>query len=289
MPSPGDITGVTRVLVHLAYPSAHLKTPPLFNARCRERAVDAVLVPWQVHPDNLGLVMDALRVSESVAGAIVTIPHKQAVAGLCDVLEGPAEHLSVANVVRKDAARGWIGRALDGMGFVKGLEGKGHDLSGKSALLLGAGGVGVSIADALATAGVGKLVVFNRTAERAQALVERLGRVHPGLDVAAGPADAAGFDLVVNATSLGMKPDDPLPIDMEAVAPGTVVAEVIMEPEETALLSRAATAGAVPHAGKHMLTGQIDAFIDFVVGGDRGPPARASASGRATKLQERGR
>ena len=161
-----EINGKTQVLVHLAYPSAHLRTPQLFNARCRERGVDAVLVPWQVHPDNLRTVMDALRVSESVPGAIITIPHKETVAALCDRLEGAAAVLNVANVVRKDDDGALVGRILDGEGFVGGLTRQGRSPAGKRALLIGAGGVSVAIADALLTAGVAALTIANRTQER---------------------------------------------------------------------------------------------------------------------------
>lgn len=261
-----EINGRTHVFVHLAYPSAHLRTPQLFNARCAERGIDAVLVPWQVQPDNLARVLDAMRVSESVPGVIVTIPHKEAVAALCDRLEGPAAQLGVANVVRKDPDGALVGRILDGEGFVAGLLAAGHQISGRNALLIGAGGVSVAIADALLGAGVSRLVIANRTPERAQRLVERLIELYPGRAIVTGQPDANGFDLVVNGTALGMKPTDALPLDPVTIAAGTIVAEVIMAPPVTRLLEEARARGAVVHEGRHMLTGQIDPFIDFVLG-----------------------
>jgi len=261
-----EINGRTHVFVHLAYPSAHLRTPQLFNARCRELSLDAVLVPWQVHPDNLGQVLDALRLSESVPGIIVTIPHKQSVAALCDRLEGPADLLKVANVVRKAEDGALVGRILDGEGFVGGLTREGRDPQGKAALLIGAGGVAVAIADALLAAGVSRLVIANRTIERAQFLAERLRALYPGHEIGVGAADATGFDLVVNATALGMHEDDPLPLDPATIMPGAVVAEVVMAPPVTPLLHAARARGAIIHEGVHMLTGQIDPFIDFILG-----------------------
>jgi len=261
-----EINGGTRVLVHLAYPSAHLRTPQLFNARCRERGLDAVLVPWQVHPDHLRQVLAALRVSDSVCGMIVTIPHKETIAALCDHLEGPAALLNVANVVRKAQDGACVGCMLDGEGFVGGLRRQGRDPCGKAALLVGAGGVAVAIAYALLDAGVQRLVIANRTLARAQRLVERLQALYPGRDVAVGQADANGCDLVINATALGMHVGDPLPLDVETIAPATVVAEVVMVPAVTPLLHAARNRGADIHEGIHMLTGQIDPFIDFVLG-----------------------
>jgi shikimate dehydrogenase len=261
-----QINGKTHVFVHLAYPSAHLRTPQLFNARCLERSLDAVLVPWQVHPDNLVRVLDAIRVSEGVPGIIVTIPHKEAVAGLCDRLEGPAAQLGVVNVVRKDADGTLVGRILDGEGFVGGLLNAGHGVEGRKALLIGAGGVAVAIADALLRAGVAELSIANRSIERAERLVARLAEIYPGRVIRTGPADASGFDLIVNGTALGMKPADPLPLDPQTIAPGAIVAEVVMAPPVTPLLEAARARGAVIHKGVHMLSGQIDPFIDFVLG-----------------------
>jgi shikimate dehydrogenase len=272
-----EISGQTQVVVHLAYPSAHLKTPQLFNARCHERAIDAILVPWQVHPDHLAFVVDSLRRTESVPGMIVTIPHKEAVAALCDRLEGPAAQLRVANVVRKEPDGTLVGCILDGEGFVAGLKARGIDPKGRQALLLGAGGAAVAIANALLDAGVARLVVFNRTPERAERLVERLRALYPGRDISTGAADATGFDLVVNGTALGMKPSDALPLDAETIAPATVVAEVIMAPPVTELLHAAAARGAIIHEGRHMLTGQIDPLIDFVLAGRTGSSASRAA------------
>lgn len=101
------IDGATSVLVHLAYPSAHLRTPQLFNPRCAERGLNAVLVPWQVAPEHLADTMKTLRKAESIAGAIVTLPHKETSAAYCDRLDGVAEILAVANVIRRQPDGLW--------------------------------------------------------------------------------------------------------------------------------------------------------------------------------------
>lgn len=261
-----EIDGTTQVVVHLAYPSRHLKTPQLFNARIAERGINAVLVPWQVHPDNLRQVVDSLRLSESVAGMIVTIPHKETVARLCDRLEGPAERLVVANVVRKAEDGALVGRMLDGVAFVEGLRNAGHRLAGARVLLAGAGGVAIAIADALLAAGVGELRIANRTQARAERLVAALAANYPGQTVGLGTRDVTGVDIVVNATALGMRDEDELPVSPDVFGPGLVVAEVVMAPEETQLLREARARGAIPHPGRHMLIGQIDSFIDFTLG-----------------------
>ncbi|WAP66775.1 shikimate dehydrogenase family protein [Jiella pelagia] len=265
------IDGTTSVLVHLAYPAAHLKTPQLFNPRCEERGLNAVLVPWQVAPAHLAEMMDALRQAESVAGAIVTIPHKETSAALCDRLEGVAAILKVANVIKRHRDGSLVGRILDGEGFVGGLRRSGIDPAGSKVLIVGAGGVALAIAAALVEAGAARIEVCNRTRQRAEDMIERLSRlalerdIAPELGIADEPS-AAGFDLVINATSLGMHAGDPLPVQTETIGPGMTVAEVIMAPAVTPLLEAAAERGATVVPGREMLLGQIDPFIDFLLG-----------------------
>lgn len=264
------IDGTTAVLVHLACPAAHLQTPQAFNARCAERGINAVLVPWQVKPAKLPAMMSALRDAESVAGAIVTIPHKEAAATLCDRLDGVAALIGVTNVIQRDAEGTLTGRILDGEGFVGGLRAHGFEPAGRTALVVGAGGVAIAIAAALAEAGAARIVLANRTRARAEAAVARLrafaeARGFAGA-IEVGEAEPSGFDLVVNATALGMHAGDALPVQPARIAAGATVAEVVMAPAETRLLAAAAARGARVVPGRAMLGGQIDPFIDFVLG-----------------------
>lgn len=268
-----EIDGRSRVIVHLAYPSAHLRTPALFNERCAERRINAVLVPWEVAPAELGAAWAGLKAARSVAGAIVTIPHKETAASHCDELEGVAADLDVANVVRREPDGRMTGRLYDGEGFVAGLRADGYDPLGKRALLLGAGGAATALAHALLIAEVAELVIANRNASRAEALAARLRALNPGRRIATGPADARGFDLVVNGTSVGLDGDPASPVDIATIEPGCMVADIVMKPAITPLLRGAQERGARIHQGVHMLAAQIDLFIDFLLG-DR--PAAAS-------------
>ncbi|WP_349365481.1 MAG: shikimate dehydrogenase [Nitratireductor rhodophyticola] len=273
-----NIDGSTAVLVHLAYPAAHLRTPQRFNPRCAERGVNAVLVPWQVRPEDLSATMQALRKAESLVGAIVTIPHKEKAARLCDRLDGVAAILEVANVIRRDADGTLTGRILDGDGFIGGLHARDVAIQGRSALIVGAGGVALAIAAALIEAGIARLRVANRTQARAEAMIARLRQFADGLGLTValevGAADPLGCDIAVNATSLGMHEDDALPMQIEKLGPGMTVAEVIMVPKITPLLREAEARGAVIVPGDAMIAGQIDPFIDFVLG-----PAASGTTG----------
>lgn len=259
-----EIDGTTRVIPHLAFPSAHLRTPQLFNARCADLGINAVVVPWEVASENLAGAMTSLASVSSVAGMIVTIPHKEAAATHCQKLLGIASALGVTNIIRREHDGSLTGALFDGSGFVQGMLGQGIDPSGHRTLLLGAGGAATAIAQALLDAGVQDLVIANRTEERAQRLVARLRALNPGRPIHYGPFDGRGFSLVVNGTSVGLKYDPASPLSEETISPDSIVAEVIMTPEMTPLLAAAERRGARLHLGKHMLAAQIDLFIAYL-------------------------
>lgn len=260
------IDGHTRVIVILAYPTHHVRTPAFFNAAMARSGVNAVLVPWQVAPAQLAQAVQGLRQVENLAGVIVTVPHKHAMADLCDELQWIAADLGVCNVVRRTPEGHLIGAMYDGVGFVEGMRRNGIEPAGKRTLLLGAGGAATAVAAALLDAGVAQLTVVNRTRDKAEALAALLKARRP--DAAVQTADSArgNWDLVVNATSLGLRPDDPLPLDPALLQPGMLVAEVIMQPAETALLAAALARGCQVHRGEHMVTAQISLLADYLLG-----------------------
>ncbi len=260
-----EINGSTRVIAHLAFPSTHLRTSLFFNPLCEQQGRNAVLVPWQVHPNQLDAAWKGLRHVESLAGVLVTIPHKTGAAGLCDRLEGVAKLLGVVNAARRLPDGQFVGRIFDGLGFVRGLENAGQSIVGKHALLVGAGGAATSIAHALIESGVESLTIANRSPEKAHQLVNLLQREFPGRRVRVGDDHAGGYEVVINGTSLGMKADDPLPLSVNTLEAGTLVAEVIMQPDETVFLKEAAARGCVIHKGHHMITGQIELLAAYLL------------------------
>lgn len=252
------ITGRTRIYGILADPIGHVKTPEVMNALLARHGVDGVLVPFHVTPEGLGTLMAGLRRMENFGGFIATVPHKTAMLDLCDTVTPEARLIGAVNCVRRDPGGSMIGAMLDGIGFVEGLRGAGHDPAGLSVHLAGAGGAAKAIAFALADAGIARLAIANRSPDKAEALVAALAAAHPGLDVATAGPSPAGHDLVVNATSLGMRPGDPPPLDLAGLAPGQLVAEVIMDPARTPLLEAAAARGCRTHPGAPMLASQIE-------------------------------
>jgi shikimate dehydrogenase len=192
------------------------------------------------------------------------MPHKEALAAHVDELSGPAALIGAVNVVRREADGRLVAANTDGPGFVIGVREAGHELSGRRVLLVGAGGAGRAVAFAAAGAGAAALTVANRTAARAERLARDVAASYPAVAVAAGPPDPAGHDVVINATSLGMRPGDPLPVAVSRLAPGTLVCDIVTRPARTRLLDEAATRGCVPHPGLPMLASQVDLILDFL-------------------------
>lgn len=264
------ITGNTRLYAILADPVAQVRTPQVLNDHFEAIGEDAVLVPVHVAPDGLQVVLDGLRRMKNLAGFVATVPHKIAMAGLCDELGPAARVIGSVNTVRRTADGRLVGEMFDGAGFVGGLRAQGHDPAGQRVLLLGAGGAASAIAYALADAGARRVTVANRTRQKAETVVDHVRRALPQADVAVGEADPRGYDVVVNATSLGMRADDPLPVDASLLEPRTLVAEIIMKPELTALLDAARQRGCTIHYGRHMLDCQVELMARFMSGRDQG-------------------
>ncbi|MGH1591471.1 shikimate dehydrogenase family protein [Methylobacterium phyllosphaerae] len=250
------ITGRTRVYGILADPIYHVKAPEVMGALFARHGVDSVLVPLHVPADGLAAVMDGLRQVRNFGGFIATVPHKTAMSGLCDALTREAEQIGAVNCVRREADGRMVGTMLDGIGFVDALRASGVEPRGRNAALAGAGGAASAIAFALAEAGVARLTILNRTLDRAQALIARLRAAYPALAVTA-EGSQVDHDLLVNGTSLGMRPGDAAPFDLTALHGGQFVAEAIMDPETTPLLVAASAAGCRIQKGLPMLERQI--------------------------------
>jgi shikimate dehydrogenase len=128
---------------------------------------------------------------------------------------------------------------------------------------VGAGGGGHAVAAAIAQRGPAALAVYNRTADRARALVDRL-RPLVGAAATVAPAnDPAGYDLIVNCTSQGLKADDPMPFDAARVDAGAAVVDIIMSKQPTPLLAACRARGVRAEAGFEMLVQQIPEYLRF--------------------------
>jgi shikimate dehydrogenase len=257
------ITGRTRVFYILGDPVAQVRAPEVYNHLFARHGIDAVLVPLKLPAAALaGFVEHGMR-AENVGGFWATIPHKAALAALLQPTDPVARIAGAVNAVRRHADGRLEGALFDGIGFVKGLDHFDIDVKGRRVLVVGAGGGGHAVAAAIAQRAPAVLAVANRSRERAAALVERL---HPLIGDAARVAEnnePAGYDLIVNCTSQGLKPDDAMPFDPARVDAGAAVVDIIMTREPTPLLSACRARGLKAEAGFEMLVQQIPEYLRF--------------------------
>lgn len=256
--------GRTLLFGTVADPVAHVTSPERFGRLFEQWGFNGVMVAFHVHPEGLERFLDGARHLANLAGFCVTIPHKQAVVPLLDRLTDRAALVGAVNVVRRLPDGRFLGDQMDGLGFVEGLRKAGHEIAGRDVFMAGAGGAAAGIGFAVAAAGARKLTIHNRTADAAVALARRIAARNPACRVEVGGKDPAGHSIAINATSAGMRATDELPMTLDAVGPGMVVAEVIMRPRETALLAEAARRGATIHYGDEMLLAQLPMLARFM-------------------------
>jgi len=267
------ITGTTRLYAIIGDPITHVRVPMVFNDYFARHGIDAACFAIEVKEGALDAAWRGFKAMANLDGFVVTMPHKAGARRLSDKLAGDADRIGVANTVRREADGSFTGTLLDGYGFVAGLRAKGHAPEGKRVFIAGAGGAGQALAFALAGSGVAAITVHNRSESKAADLVARLGAAYPRLAAMVGEPDPAGHDIAVNATALGMRAGDALPFSLDSVAPGTLVAEVVMAAEMTPLLTAARERGCAVHPGRHMLDGQLEMMMAFFGLDDRSVPA----------------
>ena len=259
-------SGATRLYVIIGDPIAQVKAPGGLTHEFGGRGRDWIVVPLQLTAADVGAGFSVLSRARNVDGLIATVPHKFALASHCATLSERARFLGAANVARRNADGSWHGDVLDGEGFTDAAARGGCRLQGARALLIGAGGAGSAIALSLLDHGVAKLAIHDIDADRRAALLAKLAdRFGDRVRQAAG--DASDVDLLVNATPIGMKADDPLPLDIAGLKATTFVGDVITMPEITPLLAAARDKGCAIQTGIGMFESNIGLMADFFEGG----------------------
>ena len=278
-----EISGKTSVCGIFGYPVEHSFSPAMHNAAFKEMSLDWAYVPFAVKPGGLAGAVRSIR-NLNLTGVNVTVPHKQAAAGLVDRLS-PAARLSGA--VNTIVNRGGVltGHNTDGLGFVRSLEEEsGAEINSVPAVIIGAGGAARAVAVALALNGAPAMFIVNRTAERAAGLCELinnntgcrasvLGWPEPYPPGGDGWAEALGSaGLVVQTTSMGMHPNTGQfpPVPFNLLNKGHVVVDLIYNPGRTAFMNMCEAAGCRVYNGIGMLLHQ--GVMAFELWTGRTPP-----------------
>lgn len=266
------LNGDTRIIAHIGYPTTTFKSPMIYNPWFEKRGINAAVVPLGVKEEDFARAFLEICRFTNFHGALITMPHKIAVIGLTDEVSTAVKVAGSCNAVRRNGDGRLAGDMFDGEGFVRGVTRHGRSLAGKKILIVGSGGVGSAIAASSAATGAAEIGLYDVSAAAMEALAGRLRQNYPRLKVTIGSNDPAMFDVVVNATPLGMKAGDPMPVDVSLLSPWTYVGEVVMKQETTPFLAAAQARGCETQIGIDMLFEQIPAYLEFF----GFPPATAS-------------
>lgn len=258
-----ELDGATRLVPIVGDPIAQVKSPAGMSAAFAAAGRNTLVVPAHVAPADLATWVAGQRVAKNVDGLIVTVPHKFAAYRLCDTASERAQFLRSVNTIRRNPDGSWHGDMFDGLGYVTAAKAAGCGFAGARVLLIGTGGAGTAIAQAVAGEGVAELALHDADAARRDDLVARLAAT--GAPVSVGSADPRGFDVVLNATPLGMRPGDPLPIDGDGLAGTMFVGCVVTEPKVPPLIERARGLGCRTMTGADMFREVRDLMLAFLL------------------------
>jgi len=243
--------------VMIGSPVTTVRTPPLLEGFLAERGVEARVEVREVRPDGLAAFMAGAVADRTVDGLMVTMPHKRAIIPHLAAISRVAARAGSVNAAKRLPDGALVGAQFDGVALVNALTTAGVPLASVRILLAGAGGAGLAIAQAIVAHGCAGLAI----AERDVALLERTVadlRDESGCPVAIFDEAADGaFDVLVNATPLGMQAGDPSPFAPDLVARARWVADIVADPPRTRLAASAAEVGLPVITGRDMVRGQI--------------------------------
>jgi shikimate dehydrogenase len=266
------ITATTRICAVYGHPIKHSASPAMQNAGIAALGLNWRYVAFDVHPDNLSEAIAGAKAMRFI-GLNLTVPHKLLAVKMVDVIDDEAKKWGAINTIRFEGRDGstWrplaelaadveteirsVGFNTDADAIIRSLqEDLGVNVAGKKILILGAGGAGRAAALRIARENPAELWLYNRTESKAAEVAKQISTAFPSLRVQLG-IPGGRVDLALNATSLGLKPDDPLPIhdsgfDLKNAA---AVYDMIYRPAETPLLKAARIAGCRVANGMGML------------------------------------
>jgi shikimate dehydrogenase len=256
------ISGHTKIVGILGYPITHTLSPKMHNAAFRHLGLDYIYLPFKVKPEQLKQAMNGLK-GLNIAGVNVTVPHKVHVVEYLDKVSKEAEQLGAVNAIKLEGER-LLGYNTDGQGFITSLRVDANtDYKGKTILLLGAGGAAQAVAVSLADQGAGCIAIANRTLKKAEALVNKIRYIAPRVETACLPLGGSELDrytaeaqIIINATSVGLKSNDMPPVNENRFHAGQLVCDLIYNPPKTRFLAAAESQGAKILNGLGMLVYQ---------------------------------
>ena len=259
-----NLNGRTRLYPLLGDPIIYARSPDWLSKHMAKRGMNMISLPMEVPDGQLGVVMAGLAATKNVDGLSLTMPHKIAGYQYCKTVSETSRMLGVISAIRRNPDGSWHGHTTDGDAFVKAQLDNGAKIKGARVLVLGAGGAGSAIVISMLEAGAAEVVVHDLDPARSQRIVGLLRGQH-GQRVTVGSSDPTGFDVVSNATPMGMADGDPLPLDPARLTKSMFVGDVVAGHGETALIKAAREAGCRTADGDAMVIAVLDVMCDFVL------------------------
>ncbi|WP_296185713.1 shikimate dehydrogenase family protein [Pseudomonas sp. UBA1879] len=257
------ITGKTRLYAMLGNPVAQVRSPEVFNPLFASSNKDALLFAAQSEPAHLTTVVAGLKAMANLDGLFVTIPHKVAMLQHADRVLPNGLRVGAVNALRREPDGSWTADMFDGQGFVAALLGKGLSAEGKRAQIYGAGGAGMAIAVALADAGANAINLCDTDAVKAQSVASHLQAHCPDCQMTANAPAGELLDVLINASPVGMRPEDGLPGSLQGLHAHSIIGDVIISHVPTALIRHARSSGYANVDGADMHAGQVQALARF--------------------------
>lgn len=266
------IDGNTKVYGIFGWPISHTASPAMHNAAFRHSGINSVYVPFHVPPGDIKRAVKSI-IPLGISGVNITVPYKEAAFKLVDDMTKEARLIGAVNtiVVQGDKL---IGHNTDAQGFGRSLKyDGGTNPYRKNVVLLGSGGAARAVAIHLAMTNVKSLCIVNRTFTRAIRLARYVKRRFPNIKI--NPASLRSkainealesADILINATTCGMKRGDPLLVDHSLLPPDIVVYDLIYKPKETKLITGARQMGLKTVNGFGMLLYQGAAAFELWTG-----------------------
>lgn len=259
-----QVTGSTDVYLIPGDPVEQVRAPEVFNRVFAAMGINAVLVPVHVPAMDIRAFIEGVFRARNVKGLFLAIPHKALVMDLLDDCTQLGRLAGAVNAIRRTAQGRLEGGLFDGEGLRATLDYFGMTYAGRRILILGAGGGASAIGASLASAGAAaELAFYDPVPGKAAAVAARIAAGSPCRVVAAHSNDPAGFDLIIHASPLGLRADDPLPCDVSRLAPHAAVVDILMKNQPTPLVQAVRQRGLQAQPGFEMLIQQAPLYLEF--------------------------
>jgi shikimate dehydrogenase len=258
-----NLNGRTRLYPLIGDPIIYARSPDWLSKHMAKRGMNMISLPMEVPEGALATVLAGLAATKNVDGFSLTMPHKITGYAHCHTVSETSRLLGVVAAVRRNKDGSWHGHTTDGEAFVKAQIDNGAHIDGARVLVLGAGGAGSAIAISMLASGAAEVVVNDADPARAQRIVGLL-KPQAGDRIREGSNDPTGFDVVSNATPMGMAEGDPLPLDPAKLRPSMFVGDVVAGHGETPLIKAARAAGCRTADGDAMVIAVLDVMCDFL-------------------------